>query len=243
MSLLSILRRLAVALAASAAIGLVLQTVFAWGAVLVWPGTALQWTIIVGLDGTARVRNGPARQVHDAAMTPRWFRPEPVEWYHHPLRRDVVSGLGTMVVNDFGVSPISTRNSENFRYESTTVLAGWPFFSFEATSQAQTVLRVRKVLESSVFERGVRAVDMGWPVAATAYTNPLVPIRPLWHGTLLNTCLFGIPPLLLFLAPMVRAALRTRKGLCWRCGYPVSPHVAKCSECGTNLNVQPTGAR
>ena len=63
----------------------------------------------------------------------------------------------------------------------------------------------------------------------------LLLLRPLWPGFMLNTLLYAAALWFVFFAPFkLRRHLRTRRGLCPACGYPVGG-AAVCSECGKAL--------
>ena len=63
----------------------------------------------------------------------------------------------------------------------------------------------------------------------------ILPYQPIWSGFAVNTLLYTVAMSLTFgaaIAPFaLRRHLRTRRGLCPACGYPVG-ESAVCSECG-----------
>lgn len=75
-----------------------------------------------------------------------------------------------------------------------------------------------------------RGVDRPW-LPKNETTGLPVPLQPLWQGLALNTLFYGIPAWLLLLAPAGARRLRKRRGLCSRCGYPLTGG-AVCPECG-----------
>jgi hypothetical protein len=73
----------------------------------------------------------------------------------------------------------------------------------------------------------------------------LYPLRPIVGGLLVNVLVLGVladRAFVWFVLPMLRmgarlarrgrGTLRTRRGLCSSCRYPIGPSVAKCPECG-----------
>jgi hypothetical protein len=100
---------------------------------------------------------------------------------------------------------------------------GWPMIS---------------MVGADYISRGIEAFAPPKLVAGPAWLGTrvrqtMLPVWPLWPGAAVNTLVFGVP-LWLGWAGLrrCRMALRRKKGLCLRCGYPVRGLDA-CPECGT----------
>lgn len=70
-----------------------------------------------------------------------------------------------------------------------------------------------------------RAARIRFPDGESAFVK-----APLW----IPAAVFG-SVVLLVLSPIVRTAIRRAKGLCFQCGYAISPGLCKCPECGTSV--------
>ena len=69
----------------------------------------------------------------------------------------------------------------------------------------------------------------GWRVSRS------LPLRPIFPGFLINTLFYAvIAYLLLFAWRDVRRVMRSRRGCCGKCGYPVG-ESAVCTECGAGV--------
>ena len=62
----------------------------------------------------------------------------------------------------------------------------------------------------------------------------VMPLLPIWSGLALDTALFAGAWLLLGWGPrgLRRIARLRRKGVCGGCGYPLTPELERCPECG-----------
>ncbi len=84
----------------------------------------------------------------------------------------------------------------------------------------------------------------GWPIAPTerrqeewTYLRPqhIYPLAPLPIGFAANSAIYaGALSMLLFVASMARRALRGKRGLCRKCGYPIGVSPV-CTECGARI--------
>ena len=78
------------------------------------------------------------------------------------------------------------------------------------------------------------------PFTQSFMQNPRVlPIRPAWFGFATNTLFYAAILWLLSLGPLFafRRFIRTRRGLCLKCGYPMG-ESAVCTECGKPLRAR-----
>jgi hypothetical protein len=69
-----------------------------------------------------------------------------------------------------------------------------------------------------------------------------LPLRPIWPGFAINTVfyaaiLWGLFVLLFTVPLALRRRLRSRRGLCSKCGYPVGTSE-RCSECGAAVTAR-----
>ncbi|MBX3359312.1 MAG: hypothetical protein KF745_12905 [Phycisphaeraceae bacterium] len=77
----------------------------------------------------------------------------------------------------------------------------------------------------------------GWRVAApgsrwAARTDGMLPVHPLWSALALNIAFYTALIAAVWLGPgVVRRKLRSRRGLCTACGYPIGA-AKRCTECG-----------
>jgi hypothetical protein len=84
--------------------------------------------------------------------------------------------------------------------------------------------------------------DKGFPFATICFHDPVfgqdvvpMPYRVLWPGFAINTIIYAaILWVMFFLPGKVKRTLRSRRGLCPACAYPVGTSPV-CTECGTAL--------
>jgi hypothetical protein len=62
----------------------------------------------------------------------------------------------------------------------------------------------------------------------------MLPLRPLWHGFVINTIFYTAIVWLLFTAPIaIRRRIRIKRGQCASCGYDLQSNTSNlCPECG-----------
>jgi hypothetical protein len=82
----------------------------------------------------------------------------------------------------------------------------------------------------------------GIPIASAAVWPrlPVLPVRPIWSGLILNTLLYAALWTVMFSTPrLVRQYRRRRRGACLTCGYARTglPSIAQCPECGSPAGV------
>jgi hypothetical protein len=76
--------------------------------------------------------------------------------------------------------------------------------------------------------------DMGLGRSFLTFPRAL-PFRPIWPGVIVNTFFYATTLWLLFLGPFaLRRIIRSRRGLCPSCAYPMG-ESATCTECGRPL--------
>src|SRR5262249_53912753 len=107
--------------------------------------------------------------------------------------------------------------------------AGWPlralWYMEDGTSAA-----VSPVLHGGIALSGRAAA----PPGGTSFRCAALPGLPIWPGLAGDAILFAFLLGAIILGPRaLRRALRARRSLCFRCGYPAGG--ATCSECGARL--------
>jgi hypothetical protein len=107
---------------------------------------------------------------------------------------------------------------------------GWPFTA--AWYQVRGRLRGNTALTDDLRHGHL---IRGVPAARGDLTCRVIPLRPVWPGLLGNTATFTAAWLLAFLIPpLIRRALRKRRGSCPHCAYDLraTPPGSPCPECG-----------
>lgn len=70
---------------------------------------------------------------------------------------------------------------------------------------------------------------------------PILPLRPIWTGFIINTVFYAVILWLLLFAPFTaRRVIRRRRGLCEHCAYPIGVSPV-CTECGAAVGVSHGG--
>ena len=73
-------------------------------------------------------------------------------------------------------------------------------------------------------------------------TARVLPLRPLWPGSAVNTIFYALVlGLLVYGTLVLRRILRYRRGLCPACAYPMGESPT-CTECGRALSRTPETA-
>lgn len=107
---------------------------------------------------------------------------------------------------------------------------GWPMVAlyscYDATPDRSYQWRIVSVIN------GIR-IDRTNPVNnSEASDQRLFPLRPIWPGVIINTLFYGVLLWLVVPGPLALCRLlRTRRGLCMKCAYPIGAG-AVCTECG-----------
>jgi hypothetical protein len=123
---------------------------------------------------------------------------------------------------------------------------GWPLLSFVHESQPipkpPTPPRVPSRLGSDgvrVFQGPALAATRGGMLVEAPPTIPFraIPIRPLWHGFLIDALFYGsIWFIILWMPLTLRRIARTRQGRCIACGYDLRYSLSdRCPECGVAI--------
>jgi hypothetical protein len=118
-----------------------------------------------------------------------------------------------------------------------------------------TCVHFAEVLEAGVPLRSLRGIEWQGPAGpprnrgtlwavplggAGGLYPPLLPLKPVWPGFLINTLLYTALAASLWSAPgLIRRARRHRAGHCLTCGYARAglPDDAPCPECGSAAGV------
>ncbi len=74
-----------------------------------------------------------------------------------------------------------------------------------------------------------------WSKSTDIRHQVILPWRPLWPGSIVNTIFYATILWLLIPGPFAfRRFLRVKRGLCPKCAYPMG-ESAVCTECGCGL--------
>jgi hypothetical protein len=88
---------------------------------------------------------------------------------------------------------------------------------------------------SLIWEEWLPPIESPWREGVQVAAGTVIPLRPVWPGFALNTLLYGGLAAGLWNAPgFGRRTVRSRRGLCPRCGYPRAglAEGTACPECG-----------
>ena len=150
---------------------------------------------------------------------------------------------------------LTTQDAESFWRQYAPI--GWqaPPFHLRGWRQRdlrRTVIQLGRdhslpgVINPRLGNRDLRIIEMGWPARCIAQTHfrrswwvpPPSPVqnhRPIWGGFIVNTAFYAVVLWLLIPGPFaIRRFIRTKRGLCPKCAYPVG-ESAVCTECGREL--------
>ena len=117
--------------------------------------------------------------------------------------------------------------------QSLRAQAGWPLRSMagERWRAAAPFTALQPVVRTLALPAGPGAVH----VAAFPIQQRFAPLRPLWPGFAVNTLFYAAILWLLIPGPFaLRRFLRSRRGLCPKCAYPMGASPV-CTECGRAL--------
>ena len=135
-----------------------------------------------------------------------------------------------------GLAPCFRGTVDAYDFETTglrrfTYVWGWPYLCLRA-EQSEKDLPDGTAVVSTV---GIRVPLRGASLGASD-SRILLPTRPVWPGFALNSCVFGGPFVVTYMALWARATIRhrvrRRRGQCVRCGYELLAGVVVCPECG-----------
>ena len=108
--------------------------------------------------------------------------------------------------------------------------AGWPCLSMEAVRSRFNRGGTPVVLRSAL-------VPPDWVAPANNHwsTSPLLPLKPVWPGFVVNWFVYTAATwLVVFSFPIARRVVRIRRHCCPSCGYPIGTSPV-CTECGHTL--------
>lgn len=90
-------------------------------------------------------------------------------------------------------------------------------------------------LQSTTWENGGRIVAVR---GIAVFLSPVLPIEPLWIGTIINSLFYGVILFIPWTAVIgLRKRSRIRRGLCPNCKYPIGPSDT-CTECGKPIPIR-----
>ncbi len=106
--------------------------------------------------------------------------------------------------------------------------AGWPFYSLWSESRLTSGDSTPSVFGA------IRAPMDPWK----RHIPRVLPLRPIWTGFAVDTIVFAATLALLTIVPLLlRRTVRSKRGCCTKCGYPLCGAV-RCPECGTVVSPQ-----
>jgi len=130
-----------------------------------------------------------------------------------------------------GVRPIDPLDANEWKLVKPLVedLRGWPLYSMRCSFS----LRWIGSNSGSHTYNGIELEVKSSPSYDYAWMGlRALPLRPIWTGFIVNTLFYGVIVWLVVLGPFVlRRFLRSKRGLCKKCAYPIGTS-AVCSECG-----------
>ncbi len=126
-------------------------------------------------------------------------------------------------------TPESEDSGWHIYLETSVIEAGWPMRSLFGC------YLIDDWDSGDGWERGF--IDS--PLWADRNAQRSLPIEPIWPGFALNTLFYATILYLLFAAPgVVRRRIRTKRGQCPACAYPIGTSEV-CTECGALLPLPP----
>ena len=120
--------------------------------------------------------------------------------------------------------------------------AGWPLYGMKSDVNPDPFVRVGAILpieqeiketpkESNFWKYGISIPQsLQW---FSWSTGRELPLRPIWPGFAINTVFYAVIVWLLWSSPFVaRRMIRSKRGLCIKCGYDLRETSGDCPECG-----------
>lgn len=188
-----------------------------------WCSSLEAWTnISTWIDTPARTPQGESAARSDIDrmfQSAWWLRVQISDAHSQTLLLEQASGMASRHVQ---LTYTSTYQGTSEHRKSAVLETGWPLLSFSCLGHGDWII------DFQTMQPALHIGDSGLWRAAT-----IVPLRPLFIGTLVNTATYAALTWMVIVVPQaIRHARRRKHGLCIACKYPVND-LAKCPECGT----------
>lgn len=227
--------------------GVLVNIAVAWASLLAAPSPAADLDVVVcsRSEELGQFTRGPV------GWNGRWHTPVPAHWpaptYHYDVRWPHFSATATLdyypnCKMGFGHAVADCAVGFPFRAATWRMIQQDPLPTAPPPAPLAAPIMPKGFLpHESAYAGGLPFPLDTAPARATPWVR--VPIRPIPLGFAANSLLYAFLFWGLVAAPLkLRAALRSRRGACPACNYPLTGLRAAtaCPECGTPLDTPPS---